>query len=153
MHFDPNYRNREDFHILTDTELEYSRKYLVWANKTLNRNVPKFELNTYKLLARNYYQIRDSNMVYAVSALINNKVDGGSAWAVQMFINSNMDPKVYLFDQNGRGWLSYEKDTDSWISIEKPPRPHGRYTGIGNRIEKLQDSGKEAIIGLYSQDS
>jgi len=147
-HFNPKFKNRPNFKILTETELGFAAKYLLRANKTLKRRVPHPDEFAYNLLARNYYQVRDTTCVYAVGTLWDGKIQGGTAWAIQMFIDCTMDPTVFFFDQMGRGWLSYDKMEDQWCSILQPAHPHGYYTGIGTR--GINEEGEKAIRKLFT---
>ena len=122
------------------------------ANKSLERRYPTKNESTNNLLRRNYYQVRWSSMVYAVSHLENNgMVSGGTGWAVQIYMDRFIfdggypeDCHLYLYDQIKNQWLLWR---GSWTNIEKPPRPSGIYAGIGTR--KLTDQGEKAIASLY----
>lgn len=143
------YAPKEEVVILTKDLLEETDQFLEVANKSLKRRIPKGKLWILNLLRRNFYQIKWSDAVYAVSSLDkNNQVEGGTAWAVQMYIDrckiENIQPKLFLFDQKKNQWYKWE---ENWINIDSPPKPEKIYAGIGSR--DLNDFGKNAIRNLY----
>lgn len=143
-HFDERNSGKPGFHILSDRQLEAARSFLKKANETLGRTVPK-DGYVYNLLARNWYQVRDSNRVFAVGRISDGNILGGTAWAVQMFIDSNLSPSVFFFDQYAETWFQWENS--GWMETKSVPRPGGYYTGIGTR--DLNEAGEEAIRALY----
>lgn len=153
--------------VIDDAQASSAHSYVIKANKTLKRTYPTKNNYINRILQRNYYQIKDVSSVYAVGLLDSQgNVNGGTAWAIQMFldrmdinsINSegiNMCP-VYIFDQNKLKWhqanmmLNEEKTkTIIWIPIDENqvPKPSGKYAGIGSR--NITSSGREAIVKLY----
>lgn len=146
-------------YMLNEEQLHAADPYITIANKNLLRTFPSKSDYTNNLIRRNYYQVKWSESVYAISNLKNDnsmlKVDGGTAWAVQLYVDRFLfaqEPlhlcKLYLFDQKSKEWYQWNK---IWTTIDKPPRPQGIYTGIGSR--KLTDAGLAAINSLYSTDA
>lgn len=132
--------------VLTADHLKVADEYLVLANKTLKRKWPTRNNFANNLLRRNYYQVAWAGSVYAVSTIEDEMVAGGTAWAVQMYLDrTDIDHRAYVYDQNLEHWFQW---TDGyWGPIEgDPPRPEGIWAGIGTR--KLNISGKEAIRKL-----
>lgn len=124
---------------LKKEHLEYADEYLKMANEKLKRKLD-FNFKYINLLRRNLYQILYSDKVYAISSLDNKgNVKGGTAWAVQMFIdkvnNNNLqDHTIYLFETTNQFWLTYDFQNKNWNYLnEKPPKPKGIWTGIGTR--------------------
>ena len=121
------------------------------AAKLLKRNYPSRYIYTNNLLRRNYYQIKNSERVYAVSSLIEHGiVKGGTGWAVAMGIQKHI-PEIYFYDQDAKTWYKHDPmhHTDwGWEQIGMPPEPHGIYTGIGASV--LNESGEKAIKDLYT---
>jgi hypothetical protein len=134
---------------LTNEELSEADQYLQTSNLALQRRIPtdSYKLN---LLRRNYYQIVHSQTLYAVSDIKNQQVQGGTAWAVQMFINRRLSQPgsvpAYVFDQKLDKWFRYHHIM-KWIETTDVPKPSGLYTGIGAR--NLTDMGAKAIEDLY----
>jgi hypothetical protein len=85
------------------------------------------------LLRRNWYQVRDSDSCYAISSIKDNLVQGGTGWAVAMFINLHDGAKcpVYVFDQIVSHWFQWTGAV--WEPIYEPPPPEGIWAGIGTR--------------------
>jgi len=117
--------------ILTQQELDFADKFLNYANKTLNRHFPTKSLFVNNLLRRNFYQVRNSTSVYAIARISNGLVEGGTAWAVQMFIDKNKGASCpcYVYCQTANKWYRW---TEEWVECV-PPRPQGAWTGIGSR--------------------
>ena len=141
-----------DIYVLTDEELKEADACVDRANKTLNRTYPTNSEHVNNLLRRNYFQIAQTERVYAVSNFDSKpsgiNVEGGTAWALTMYLDRFIhnespwsDCEMYLWEQKLSKWFSWE--TDRWNQIERPPTPHGTYTGIGSR--KLTTSAVTAI--------
>jgi hypothetical protein len=131
--------------ILTLDQLKEADPFLVKANKTLKRRFPPSSPYVTNLLRRNLYQVRDADSIYAVSTIEKSKVQGGTAWAVQMFID-RFDGKpcnAYVYDQSDSTWYVWE---GLWTPIDSPPVPEGVYAAVGSR--DLLANGKAAIRTL-----
>lgn len=142
-----------DVYILDDVELVKADSSLAQANLSLKRKWPLSNQHVANLLRRNYWQIIQTDAVYAISSLVNDnsllKIAGGTAWAATMYIdrcsNEGIIPFLYLFNQIDNFWYHW---TNSWQKISKPPIPNRIYAGIGNR--DLSSSGLKAIQEVYS---
>lgn len=122
--------------VLDDHHLSLARPHLTAANRTLGRRVPTSGYVS-NLLKRNFYQVESSESLYAISRVIDGSISGGTAWAVQMFLDMEKRP-AYVFDPCLSRWLEFD---DGWKAIEKPPKPSGIWTGIGSRkIPDLRSS-------------
>ncbi len=138
--------------VLTDEELKKADEFLVEANKVLKRSLGK---NDYikNLLRRNYYQIKQSDSLYAIAESFNGDVKklGGTAWAVVMFLHERSGGTAYIFSQSDEKWFSgargEQENTFQWTEIKKPKKPSGKYTAIGTR--KLKSSGRSATFSLF----
>jgi hypothetical protein len=127
-----------DLLILADEHLEI-------ANKTLKRRLSYDKPWIINLLRRNYYQVGNSQSVYAVSTIKKGMVEGGTAWAVQMYLDLHKDkPECFVFCQDTNNWYSHQDS--QWERIETPPSPSGVWAGVGSR--DLTQAGKEAIRKL-----
>lgn len=147
--------SRNQLKILSKTELESADPYIAQASIQLVRNIPSNEY-VKKLIRRNYFQVKKTRSVYAVSTLTSDtnsqarsRVEGGTAWAIEMAIDLKV-PHIYLFDQDDKTWLKWDylliDKRTKWIRIDNPPVPEGKWTGIGTR--KLSKRGKKAIKHL-----
>ena len=149
---------KNDVYALTDDQLKEADPCIIRANTSLLRTFPGKSEHTNNLIRRNYYQVRWSQSVYAVGNLGDKsmmKVEGGTAWAIQMYADRFMYDRepfdscyLYLFDQKSNKWLQWNR---MWKEIEKPPFPSGVYAGIGSR--ELTDAGLAAINSLYVTDA
>lgn len=132
--------------ILSDYELKIADSYLKFANKIIKRKFPCSSEYTNNLLRRNYYQIKDANMLYAVTSFNNDMVpEGGTSWAIIMSI-IKPDISRYIFDQLSNQWFLYNS-TVNYFPISKPPLPYGVWASIGTR--KLNYCGLNAINSIF----
>lgn len=136
---------------LTPDQLLEADPYLHRANKTLMRTFPPKSPHATNLLRRNWYQVRDADSVYAGSEFDERGlVVGGTAWAVQMFIDRHNSEacSCYVFDQINGKWFKWE---GRWEPIQSPPVPTGIWAGIGSRT--LLPAGKQAIRTLLEYEA
>lgn len=99
------------------------------------------------LLRRNWYQVAAAERVYAVTSIVDGIVQGGTAWATQMFLDRFPDEPVvecYVFDQEADCWFQWVGGV--WTAMTDPPIPTGVWAGIGSR--DLKPNGKSAIRRL-----
>jgi hypothetical protein len=130
---------------LDDTILAEADPHLFKANVTMRRTYPPRGKRTRRLLQRNWFQVSYAESLYAVSSFTEKgQIEGGTAWAVTMFINRfNGAPcKAYVFDQTICRWFVWD---GWWKPIYEPPRPAGIWAGIGRRAELLNAMGRLAI--------
>ena len=133
---------KQEIVILTDDQLKEADPYLITASKSLKRRFPPKTMYTRNLLRRNYYQVAWSDSVYAVSTIKDGFVQGGTGWAVQLFLDRfNQEPcPCYVFCQESGYWYEWK---GFWEQIYSPPVPKGIFAGIGTR--ELAWNGKLAI--------
>ena len=142
---------------LTNEQLEEGWNHVLIANKTLNRNISNISNYVKKLLSRNWYQVKNSDCIYAIGVFKSDgTIDGGTGWACQESIDN--DKPIYFFDQNKNKWFKYEKghgdlnhdrfaEPDGFREISYIPPLTEKFAGIGTR--NLNENGKKAIIELY----
>ena len=115
------------------------------ANRTLNRMPPRsMKATTRHLIARNWFQVKNADAVYAVGSFLTPKiVDGGTGWAVQMAID-NRKP-VYFYNQDELQWYKviYNGKDYRFDKIQAAPVLTKNFAGIGTR--ELSDEGLDAI--------
>jgi len=129
----------------TPAELKEADRHLNIANKTLGRRFPTSKDFVNNLLRRNYFQVKDSEQIIAVSRISNGQVDGGTAWATQMGID--MEKPVYVFDMKTNKWNRWEDSSGTYVNSEAPVIK-GSFAGIGSR--DLTPTGKNEIQKLFT---
>lgn len=117
---------------------------LVRANKSLKRSFPTRNAYVNNLLRRNWFQVKNSMAVYAISTITNNLVDGGTGWAVQMGIDKRMP--VFVFCQMRKKWFRHSLGI--WQEIETPVLVE-HFAGIGTR--EITEDGENAIRSVYQK--
>lgn len=134
--------------VLNNEQLKQADEFLHKANKTLKRHFPTRNNFVNNLLRRNWYQVRDSNGVFAIGKLSASRstIEGGTGWAVQMAIDS-IKP-VFVFDTVNGLWKQFEYRKKKFVCCE-PPRLTLNFTGIGTRA--LPENGKVAIEKIFEQ--
>lgn len=136
--------------VLTDNELTVADDYLKKANSIVQRRFPTKSKTTNSLLRRNYYQIKDSDSCYAVSSIFDNKISGGTAWAVAMFIQNRPNKPVFILNQDDLLWYYYDYNISQYIICDSlPPTPSGNWTGIGTR--DISNESIDKIIELFER--
>lgn len=132
---------------LTVEEFKEGVAHVYKANEVLKRS----KINPYlNLLARNWLQVKNADEVYAISTLKNFgsslHVKGGTAWAVQMAIDSRK--KVFVYDQDRTAWFYYDEKTFSFKELKEAPRINAHhFAGIGTR--NINMFGIAAIEELF----
>lgn len=130
-----------NIHVLTETELAEAQVHLNQANKVLKRNPFPKSSNVRNLLRRNWFQVKDTDAVYAISKFEDGNVAGGTAWAVQMAIDRRV-PWIFLFEQEENQWYRWMYGNDAWYQAI-PRIPKDKWTGIGTR--DINYNGQQAI--------
>lgn len=146
--------NNEHALVLTQRELVLADPFLKKANKTLQRTFPTASEHTNSLLRRNYWQISDTQAVYAVAPLVSQQVQGGTAWAIQMAMDMGLE-MIYLFDTLTSHWYRYKQFPGHWekVYFVYPPDEWDIYTGIGSRPKNLTTAAYLAIEEVYGFDN
>ena len=141
---------------LREMDLLQADKPLEAANRLLKRAFPTKSLYVNDLLRRNFFQIKETERIYAISYVDvkTGMVKGGTGWACTMGILRGVK-EVYVFDQDDNAWWEFcghEGVIFDWIRLDElPPVPHGFYTGIGS--VELTPPGEEAIKNLYANSN
>lgn len=140
----------ENQKILTVDELNEGFEAVMRANETLKRypqGQPQYIKN---LLARNWFQVKNSDTIFAIGKFQSDKiVSGGTGWAIQMAIDNNKP--IYVFDQENKIWVTfiYSFGIFSPYSNEFPILTEN-FAGIGTR--EINENGKQAIIEIYKHN-
>jgi hypothetical protein len=135
---------------VSDRELTVADMWLKQAKIHLKRQFPSNSKFVNNLLRRNYYQVKETDAVYAIGTFnpATLTVNGGTAWATSMYCLIH-DRPFYFFHQEYNKW--YEKNISGLHKeIRIPPRPsdYNVWTGIGTREINL--NGKLAIDYLFN---
>jgi len=128
---------------LTEEQLKVADKFIEKAAQGLGRPISSNSINLFR---RNYYQVKDSEAVIAVSKILpgGTKVDGGTGWATQMGIDKGIP--VYVFDQVKKSWFKW--DGKKFVDSDLPPK-FNEFAGIGTR--DLNPAGRQAIEEYLQQ--
>lgn len=149
FHFVKKLEGKPNFVILDQASLDLADPYCIQANQKLKRYFPaNGKPWIANLLRRNYYQIRDSEAVYAIGKIDFDKgiVHGGTGWAVQMAIDKELF--VYVFDLNKNNWFAWSYVDNKFIDIDKPGF-HNTFAGIGTR--EITEAGIKAIQNFLDE--
>jgi hypothetical protein len=136
--------------ILNSDELQEGWVNVKKASIGIKRPLYVIENNPYvrNLLCRNWFQVRNSDGVYAIATFIKNskrRVNGGTGWAVQMAIDNQKE--IYFFEQIENKWFTYDYSINLFTELDHIPTLTKHFAGIGSR--DLMNSGKRAIEAVY----
>lgn len=144
-----------------DTELEMETAkladpYLELIAHLIGRNFPTNNEGINDLLRRDYYQIVDTDIVFAVAPLDKDGyIKGGTAWASYSALLN--DIPVYHFEQNDKKWYLLERTTKEKNDIShvktqvQTPTLNNItvFTGIGSR--SIDEMDKMAIEQVFAK--
>ena len=146
--------------ILTNDEIAIGWEKAQKAAKSLRRNTHNLSPYVKKLLARDWYQVKNSSAIFAVGYILNpgeqgeripnktNKqiVDGGTGYAVEMSIQYKKP--VFVFNQKDNKW--YKWTFNQFREIDYIPKLTENFAGVGTR--ELTFEGESAIEELYTSN-
>jgi hypothetical protein len=158
--------------ILTQEELGEAGEKVAYAAQYLGRKVPLDNPYVYNLLRRNWFQVKNSEIMYAVADFddvmwdgkfrwkdggtkLQVRVPGGTGWAVAMALLENKI--VCLFDQRVPRWYKCWQIKDKLVPYyELFAIPYAKdlpkfpecFAGIGTR--NLNGNGEQAIKTLFN---
>ena len=106
--------------------------------KSVSQKYKHSDLNTRNsytknLLSRNFYITKYVERVYAIGYLKEGLIDGGTAYGCYSYLE-NGGTELYFYDCNTNKWYLNLKNI-----VEKPPKPFGKYAGIGTRELPSED--------------
>lgn len=133
-------------HVLTLDELNEGFDRVRYAATLLKRPVDHLMPYVKNLLARNWFQVKNANAVFAVGTFQTNKkiVNGGTGWSVQMAVDTQKP--IFFFDQKSRMWHTYIADVQLFDVCDVPTLTE-HFAGIGTR--ELDEYGLAAIEEIY----
>ena len=131
--------------VLTFDELKEGYEAAKIADKALKRGFDRiFYPYVKNLLGRNWFQVKNSDAVFAIGTFLNSKhkiVNGGTGWAVQMAVDNKKE--VFFFDQDANCWNKYNYDLGQFEVIDYIPKLTQNFAGIGTR--EISVDGENAI--------
>jgi len=158
--------------ILSDDDLKEACEKVAYAADYLGRKVPLSNSYVYKLLLRNWYQVKNSEIIYAVAELdesmwngkfswkkggsvLTFKVAGGTGWAVAMALLEGKE--VCFYDQRTPRWYKCWRMMDKLVLyyeiypvpyVKDLPKFPDNFAGIGTR--NLNGNGESIIRTLFN---
>jgi len=127
-------------------------EYIVKVAKYMGRNAARLEY-TKDLLARDYFQINETEAVFAVGVIdsVNNGkviVAGGTGYAISMALRLNI-PYIIIYDQQDMRWYNIKngKLQKQWNEPIVKMKDFAFVAGIGTR--NLNQFGLKAIQSLF----
>ena len=135
--------------ILPNEFLEIPDKLLIEIAKRLKRTVPFDKPWIVNLLRRNFFQIADANITFAIGNIkVDCTIEGGTGWAIEM--SKMVKIPIYVFDQNKNGWFKWNYDIKEFKITELIiDKVYNVFAGIGTR--DLKENGRLAIASLIQQ--
>jgi hypothetical protein len=132
-----------------DGELEKMIEDVLKANETLKRDPSNQVQYVKNLLSRNWFQVKNSDAVFAIGKMINMKlIDGGTGWAVQMAIDSKK--QIFVFDQKFNRWNKFNYNKMEFDRFCEVPTLTENFAGIGTR--EINPWGVAAIQQIYKEN-
>jgi hypothetical protein len=131
--------------VLTESQLVEGFEQVIKASISLKRNINNISSYVKKLLSRNWFQVKNSDAIYAIGTIKNNQVNGGTGWAVQMAIDTSKP--VFVFEQVENLWYQYDYNKKAFIPMyDKIPVLTEQFAGIGTR--EINENGILAIKNI-----
>jgi hypothetical protein len=131
---------------LTKTQLDEGVAEMRKAAVVLGKNPQK--ASTVNLLARNWFQVKNSDQVVAIAPIDDSKkmVEGGTGWAVAMAQANNKETHVFNLKDNS--WYTWNGNT--FVASEVPILSKN-FAGIGSRQDagKMTEESLQAIYDVY----
>lgn len=131
---------------LTKEDLQEGWDHIIEANYSLNRNIKYLKPYVRNLLARNWFQVKNTDTIFAVAHLDgDNKVSGGTGWCCMMGIDNHKS--VYVFDSKFNSWFSYNYSNFKFEKCDGVPKLTEKFAGVGSR--EIDEFGINAIKNLF----
>ena len=138
--------------ILTVEELNEGYEHVKIAAFGLKRNSNITYAYVRNLLSRNWFQVKNSEAIFAIGKFIDNKtVNGGTGWAVQMAIDSHKP--TYVFDQINNVWKHFNYMINCFELFNTNygiPVLSKNFAGIGTR--DINEYGVNAIKTIFKSN-
>lgn len=135
--------------------LKDSNKYLMRANKSMHRSLPRQQMAQDNALRRDHWIVKWVHTVYITGVFTQDasllKINTDVAWAAQMYVDRfiyDQEPlelcQLYMFDSKSEAWWRWEKQ---WSRVSSVPHAAGVYTVLG--YDKPTTATKIAIKDLW----
>jgi len=117
--------------------------------------------STINKLGRNWYQVKNSDGIYAIvedfykrpdtGQLDMSNVSGGTGWAIAYAAEKidGIERLIYVYNQKDSKWYKYNYNTNVFELYNDTPILTNKYAGIGTR--KIEANGKQAIKDVYEK--
>lgn len=117
--------------------------------------------STINKLGRNWYQVKNSDGIYAIvedfykrpdtGQLDMSNVSGGTGWAIAYAAEKidGIERLIYVYNQKDSKWYKYNYNTNVFELYNDTPVLTNKYAGIGTR--KIEANGKQAIKDVYEK--
>ena len=142
---------------MTPKRMEFAERFVTASRQRLGRSKSKSE-HVNKLIARNYYQVANSDGVFAVGYRTSpTEIKGGTAYAVDMALARGSSIPVHFYDQDKQAWFRVvrknvgaigEAPIDEFVEVPTPTLTASPAL-VGSR--DLKDVGKKAIEDVYKR--
>jgi hypothetical protein len=142
--------------LITD-ESEYAKVVQIGASRLGKAAKNPATINK---LGRNWYQIKNSDAVFAIVESFYTRPDtgnldmanvsGGTGWAIA-YAAEKIDGRerpIYVFNQSDNKWYQYDYIDEIFKEYSGIPKLTKNFAGIGTR--KINEAGKKAIDNLYA---
>jgi len=126
--------------------------FLKDVSKRLGRTYPTRSEYINNLLKRNIFQVKFSDVVYAITESSKKENDnvifsGGTAWAIEMARKSR-SRKIYVYDHINDVLWFFDNHVNKWVEIDDIPIIESEnFAGIGSR--KSNKMGENFIREVY----
>jgi hypothetical protein len=135
---------------LTKAQLLLADPLLKQANVILKRRFPTKNEYVNNLLRRNYYQVINSEAIFAIGTITNGLVDGGTGWAFAMGVV--LGKPIFCYDQITNKWYEWSYNFRSQGFKECGiPILTVHFAGIGSR--EINKDGVKAIRQVYESNA
>jgi hypothetical protein len=133
--------------ILTPDELVEGFEMVIRANATVKRYPQGQPTYVKNLLARNWFQVKNSEAIFAIGKFDKTaQVAGGTGWAVQMAIDEKKP--VFVFEQPNKTWFFFSYEHNMFWPHQNSPKLTENFAGIGTR--EITDDGIQAVMDIFT---
>lgn len=142
-------------YLIDDELLKDGNQWLLRANKSMHRSLPRQGLSSDAALPRDLYLVRYAHRLYTFGLFTQDasllKIASDTAWAAQMYVDRflyDQEPmelcELYMFDLKSQKWWQWSRQ---WQMVESVPNAKGVYTVLGS--DRMTNAGKEALNSLF----
>ena len=137
----------------TPAELAVAEPHVRKAMKNVGMSLDNYGTDYVRnLFVRNYYEVADSDGVFATTRIgkDGNVVKGGTAVTIELAKQRGMN-NIHVFDMETNTWNRWDVEHKMW-TIEDTPILTKRSTGIGvHKSEEMTGAGQEAVYNVVNK--